>query len=203
MSPRDLENAKRKSIGKEKRAKKIQKMKEVTQGFLILTTAMLIGIGLHYGYQKLSDHNIVKDVRPAYVEQVQDNYVYSSETVEYDNYENALAINTSLSDKGIYQEKDILLELYKMYRSMKELPERQELVHMNEIQAKLKHMHQGNAMWDNLPNKFTELVARYGFLKESGELDMRAYSKAMDDLILRSEQLDMVESNLEERLRGK
>ena len=203
MSPRDLENAKRKSIGREKIARKVSKVVDVTVQFLIMGTIIIITATGMTLLQKMPDQMKAKEVKTAYVDVVSNHAYMEQSEIKYDNFSNAQTIRESLDSKGIYQEKDILVELYTMYSSMKKSPDRNELLHMNEVLSDLKTMYAGNELFEKFPDKFTQLVANYGFLQKDGSLDMKAYSKAMDELIIKMKHLEEVEVGLEERLRGK
>lgn len=195
--------ARKKSIGPDKKVQKTSSVKTISKRILITGAIALAAVGITYATIKMPERQLIQEERVAYVDLVDTNAYKAEEYILYDNQKNAASIRDNLNQMVIFGEKDILIELYKMYRSMGELPDRGELTHMNEVVKHLKEMFTGNELFDRFPDRYTALIAKYGFLREDGSLDTKEFSKAMDDLLLRSTQTDLEMAELAERARGR
>lgn len=194
----------KKSVGKEKRTKKEWEFLIVKTSVYSFAFAFFLYANILFGLKfvdNVRDSSDLKDSKVEYVESIKDNIYMDGEDKLFNNYRNAELIRNNLNNKSNIEESDVLIETYKMYRSMLKVSKVDAEEHMDDIIVNLKLMFSGEEVFELLPDSFEDLIIKYGYVNKNDEVNMRKYKKEMDSLVVRDNNIERLEEEIQEKIR--
>lgn len=193
MENNNYNNALNNSVNKDKIKKKWDTNK-FRKAFAVMATASMI----FSAHELAVNTKEVYDDRVTYTEIVTEHSdEYDSTIVEdrmYDHMKLANMLNDNLDAIENPTMNDLHIEVFKMYNYMSKQKYRNELGNMDIVFGMLRQ--RSNELSKELPESFHNYVVSLGYVDKTGDKDLKAYSKAVRQLILDQETIKELEGQV-------